>query len=276
VLARLAYEGKIMKNYRDVFTAPDRAGLIPFFVLGDPDAEKSFDLIKTAIDAGADAVELGIPFSDPIADGPTIQKADFRALAAGMTPAAAIRLIERVKQYRDVPLGLLVYYNLVWQYGLEKFYADVARAGVNSVLIADLCVDDADEVQKLVERYKLESVYMITPNTTPDRIKKVVGLCTGFIYTVAVVGVTGARGQLGEQIVPLVQKLKQLTATPVCVGFGVSRPDHARQLAQAGADGVIVGSAVVNIIEQNLENHPAALKKLHDFLVEMRQAAARK
>jgi tryptophan synthase alpha chain len=258
-----------MNTYKELFGSLGRTGLIPFFVLGDPDEERSYELIRTAIDAGVDALELGIPFSDPIADGPTIQKADFRALSAGTTPASAIRLIERIKHYRDIPIGLLVYYNLVWQYGRERFYRDAARAGVNSVLIADLCVDDADEVQSMIREHGLDSVYMATPNTTDQRLEKIIRLCTGFIYTVAVVGVTGARQQLGEQVIPLVGKLKQKTDTPVCVGFGVSRPEHARQLAKAGADGVIVGSAVVNIIEQNLDHTDFAEKKLHDFLTEM-------
>ena len=259
-----------MRSYKDIFDSNDRAAMIPFFVLGDPDQERSLELIKTAIDAGADVLELGIPFSDPIADGPTIQKADIRALENGITCTGAFEIIRQIKEYRDIPIGLLMYYNLICHYGKENFYRDAAAAGVNSVLVADLCVDDAEEVSELVEQNKLESVYMVTPNTSAERKKRVAELCTGFIYTVAVLGVTGARAELGESIVPLIQSLKELTEVPVCVGFGVSKPEHARQLAQAGADGVIVGSAVVNIIEKNLTASDYGGAELAEFIRNMR------
>ena len=259
-----------MRSYKDVFSENDRAAMIPFFVLGDPDQERSLELIKTAIDAGADILELGIPFSDPIADGPTIQKADIRALENGITCASAFEIIRQIKEYRDIPIGLLMYYNLICHYGKENFYRDAAAAGVNSVLVADLCVDDAEEVSELVEQNKLESVYMVTPNTSAERKKRIADLCTGFIYTVAVLGVTGARAELGESIVPLIQSLKELTKAPVCVGFGVSTPEHARQLAKAGADGVIVGSAVVNIIEKNLTASDYGMAELAEFIRNMR------
>ena len=259
-----------MRSYKDVFSENDRAVLIPFFVLGDPDRERSLELIKTAIDAGAGILELGIPFSDPIADGPTIQRADIRAMENGITCDGAFEIIRQIKEYRDIPIGLLMYYNLICQYGKEAFYRDAAAAGVNSVLIADLCVDDAEEVSGLVEQNKLESVYMVTPNTSIERKKKIAELCTGFIYTVAVLGVTGARTELGESIVPLIQSLKELTEVPVCVGFGVSKPEHAQQLAKAGADGVIVGSAVVNIIEKNLTASDYGRAELAEFIRNMR------
>lgn len=259
-----------MRSYKDVFSENDRAAMIPFFVLGDPDQKRSLELIKTAIDAGADVLELGIPFSDPIADGPTIQKADIRALENGITCASAFEIIRQIKECRDIPIGLLMYYNLICHYGKENFYRDAAAAGVNSVLVADLCVDDAEEVSELVEKNKLESVYMVTPNTSAERKKRIAELCTGFIYTVAVLGVTGARVELGESIVPLIQSLKELTEVPVCVGFGVSTPEHAKQLAKAGADGVIVGSAVVNIIEKNLTEADYGKAELAEFIRNMR------
>ena len=261
-----------MRSYKDIFDSNDRAALIPFFVLGDPDQERSLELIKTAIDAGADILELGIPFSDPIADGPTIQKADIRALENGITCDGAFEIIRKIKEYRDIPIGLLMYYNLICHYGKEEFYRDAAAAGVNSVLVADLCVDDAEEVSELVEQNKLESVYMVTPNTSTKRKKRIAELCTGFIYTVAVLGVTGTRKELGNAIVPLIHSLKELTEVPVCVGFGVSKPEHAGQLAQAGADGVIVGSAVVNIIENNLSAADYGRAELAEFIRNMRSA----
>jgi tryptophan synthase alpha chain len=263
-----------MKSYRDVFGQNERAVLIPFLVLGDPDEERSLELVKAVIDAGADILELGIPFSDPIADGPTIQKADIRALEKGMNCSRAFEVIRQIKTYRDIPIGLLMYYNLIYHYGKEEFYRDAAAAGVNSVLVADLCVDDAAEVEELVQKNGLDSVYMVTPNTSENRRKKICQLCSGFIYTVSTLGVTGARAELGEQVGPLVKMLKRETQAPVCVGFGVSKPEHARQLATAGADGVIVGSAVVNIVEQNLDAPDGGKAELAEFVRSMKQALA--
>ncbi len=252
-----------MQSYQDVFSSVDRAVLIPFFVLGDPDPQTSLELIKTAIDAGADILELGIPFSDPIADGPTIQKADIRALEQNIDCQQAFELIRQIKTYHDIPIGLLMYYNLICHYGPEKFYRDAAAAGVNSVLVADLCVDEDNG---------LDSVYMVTPNTSRQRREEITRLCTGFIYTVSLLGVTGVRSELSTQVVPLIKSLKQQTDVPICVGFGVSTPQHARDLADAGADGVIVGSAVVSIIEKNLTQTDHGKGELADFIRSMRSA----
>jgi tryptophan synthase alpha chain len=261
-----------MQSYQDVFSSVDRAVLIPFLVLGDPDPQTSLELIKTVIDAGADILELGIPFSDPIADGPTIQKADIRALEQNIDCQQAFELIRQIKTYRDIPIGLLMYYNLICHYGPEKFYRDAAAAGVNSVLVADLCVDDAQEVAGFLEDNGLDSVYMVTPNTSRQRREEITRLCTGFIYTVSLLGVTGVRSELSTQVVPLIKSLKQQTDVPICVGFGVSTPQHARDLADAGADGVIVGSAVVSIIEKNLTQADHGKSELADFIRSMRSA----
>ncbi len=162
-----------MISYKEVFQNNKRALLIPFFVLGDPDEQRSLELIKTAIDAGADILELGIPFSDPIADGPTIQKADVRALDAGMTCQRAFEIIRQIKAYRDIPIGLLMYYNLICHYGCDEFYRDATAVGVNSILVADLCIDDAAEVEDQITANKLDSVYMVTPITTQHRRKQI-------------------------------------------------------------------------------------------------------
>jgi tryptophan synthase alpha chain len=259
-----------MKTYKDVFSQK-RTALIPFFVLGDPDEQTSFEVICAAIDAGADVLELGIPFSDPIADGPVIQKADIRALSAGMTPAKALALIQRIKAYRDVPIGLLMYYNLIWQYGLDRFYRDAAAAGVNSVLVADMSIDDADEVYSAARAAGLDTVFMVTPNTTIERIKAVAAKTTGFIYTVSLLGVTGTRDQLSGSIEGLVQRIKQVTQVPMCVGFGISKPEHAASVAATGANGVIIGSKVVGLIEENLGNKSKMLADVGRFIGQVRE-----
>ncbi len=264
-----------MKTYKQVFSElkeRNRAALIPFFVIGDPNFDTSLAIVKTAIDAGADVLELGIPFSDPIADGPTIQKADIRAMRSGMSLGKALEFIQKVKDYRDVPIGLLMYYNLVYQYGVEKFFSDFHKAGVNSVLVADLSIDDADEIIGPAESAGLDTVFMVTPVTVPVRMKLIASKTTGFIYTVSVLGVTGSREKLSDMIEEMVGELKKLTSVPVCVGFGISKAEHAAAVAQAGADGVIIGSKIVGLIEDNLDDREKMLAEISTFLSEVKSA----
>lgn len=261
-----------MKTYKEIFSELNNTALIPFFVIGDPDFETSLEVIKAAIDAGADVLELGIPFSDPIADGPTIQKADIRSLSAGMTVAKSLEFIRQVKAYKDIPIGLLMYYNLVYQYNPEKFFIDFHSAGVNSVLIADLSIDDADEIYAPATNAGLDTVFMVTPNTTPERAAFIASKTTGFIYTVSLLGVTGGRDSLSDMIKPLIERLKSVTDVPICVGFGVSKIAHAIELAKAGADGVIIGSHLVKMIENNLDNKQKMLAEISTFITEAKTA----
>lgn len=261
-----------MKTYKQAFSELNTAALVPFFVVGDPDLDTSFELIKAAIDSGADVLELGIPFSDPIADGPTIQKADIRAFKSGMTVRKGIDFIKRVKDYKDIPIGLLMYYNLVYQYGIEKFFADVHDAGANSVLVADLSIDDADEIMEPAKAAGLDTVFMVTPITELERMKLIASKTTGFIYTVSVLGVTGSRDQLSQSVEGLVKNLKSITDVPICVGFGISKPEHAAAVASAGADGVIIGSSIVKIIEENLGDNQKMIEKISKFIAEIKTA----
>jgi tryptophan synthase alpha chain len=249
-----------------------RPALIPFFVIGDPDFDTSVAIVKTAIEAGADILELGIPFSDPIADGPTIQKADIRAMVGGMNVQKALEFVRKVKDFKDIPIGLLMYYNLVYQYGTEKFCRDFHRAGVNSILVADLSVDDADEIAGPAASAGLDTVFMVTPNTSPDRMKRIAAKTTGFIYTVSLLGVTGSRERISDVVEGLIGKLKKLTSVPVCVGFGISKPEHASAVARTGADGVIIGSKIVELIEANLGNREKMLADVSTFLREVKAA----
>ena len=258
-----------MKTYKQLFSELSelkRSALIPFFVIGDPDFDTSLDIVKVSIDAGADVLELGIPFSDPIADGPTIQKADIRARNSGMNMTRAMEFIRKVRDYRDIPIGLLMYYNLVYQYGTEKFFSDCYQAGVNSVLVADLSIDDADEITSPAAKAGLDTVFMVTPNTDTERMKLIASKTTGFIYTVSLLGVTGSREKLSDMVEELVGKLKKLTAVPICVGFGISKPEHAATVASAGADGVIIGSKIVGLIEENLGKKEKMLAEISAFL----------
>ena len=264
-----------MKTYKQVFSElaeQKKAALIPFFVVGDPDFDTSLATVKAAIDAGADILELGIPFSDPIADGPTIQKADIRAARSGMTVEKGLEFIKKVKEYKDIPIGLLMYYNLVYQYGTEKFFKDFHEAGVNSVLAADLNVDDADEITTSARSAGLDTVFMVTPNTETERMKTIASKTTGFIYTVSVLGVTGSREKLSDTTEELIGKLKKLTDVPVCVGFGISKPEHAAAVASAGADGVIIGSKIVSLIEENLGDKNKIPTEVSGFIRQVKAA----
>ncbi len=264
-----------MKSYQQAFAElkkRSRAALIPFFVIGDPDFETSLALVKAAVDAGADVLELGIPFSDPIADGPTIQKADIRAMHSGMNPAQALEFVRKVKEHKDIPIGLLMYYNLIQQYGVERFFRDFHDAGVNSVLVADLSIDDADEVTEPAKAAGLDTVFMVTPNTEPGRMKRIASKTTGFIYTVSLLGVTGSRTTLSNTVEKLIEKLKDATEVPICVGFGVSTPEHAKTIADAGADGVIIGSKLVGMIEDALDDPKKATTEITTFLREVKTA----
>ena len=261
-----------MKTYKEIFSQLDRAALIPFFVIGDPDFDTSLEIIKTAIDAGADILELGIPFSDPIADGPTIQKADIRAINSGITVEKSLEFIRKIKDYKDIPIGLLMYYNLIYQYSTEKFFKDFHDAGVNSVLIADLSIDDGDEIISPALNAGLDTVFMVTPITAPERMELIVSRTTGFVYTVSVLGVTGSRDQLSDTVEGLIVKLKKLTKVPICVGFGISKPEHAAAIVQAGADGVIIGSKIVSMIESNLEDKNNMKLEIAAFLKQVRES----
>jgi tryptophan synthase alpha chain len=261
-----------MKTYKELFAQLKRPALIPFFVIGDPDFETSLEIVKRAIDAGADILELGIPFSDPIADGAVIQKADVRALGSGMTVAKAIDFIRLIKQYKDIPIGLLLYYNLVYQKGVEEFFTCFHQAGVNSILIADLSIDDADEIAPAARKAGLDTVFMVTPNTDEQRIRRIASQTSGFIYAVSLLGVTGVRESLSDTVGSFIKKLKRLTGVPICVGFGISKPQHAAAVALAGADGIIIGSRIVGIIEETIGNKEKMLSEIANFITDIKSA----
>ncbi len=268
-----------MKTYQQVFAelkSQKRPALIPFFVIGDPDYATSLAIVRAAMAAGPDILELGIPFSDPIADGPTIQKADVRAIRNGMNTHKALDFIRELRasrtKHNDIPIGLLMYYNLIHQYGVDKFFKDFHDAGVNSVLVADLSIDDADEIIGPAKAAGLDTVFMVTPNTECGRMKRIASKTTGFIYTVSLLGVTGSRTTLSDTVDKLITKLKGVTKVPICVGFGVSTAEHAKTIVNAGADGVIIGSKLVAMIEDALDDPKKAETKIAMFLREVKAA----
>lgn len=251
----------------ETLRAQGRPALIPYIMVGDPDLEATERLVHILVASGADAVELGIPFSDPIADGPVNQRAGLRALAHGAGVGAALRLVRRLRERTDVPLLFMTYYNLILQHGLADFCADAAWAGLDGLILADLPPDEAADLIAAARRSGLATVFLVAPTSTDDRIRAVAAVATGFIYCVSRTGVTGVRDELPEGLADLLKRIKTQTSTPVCVGFGMSRADQVREVAHI-ADGVIVGSALVKAIE----DAPAALDTVGAFLRELKDA----
>ena len=250
-----------------------QGALVAFTVIGDPDYKTSLEIAKKMIDSGADILELGLPFSDPIADGKTIQAADMRALKSGMNTEKAFDLIKSVRKYNDnIPIGLLVYGNLIYQRGINKFYDDAARAGVNSILVADVPIEEADDYIKAARKNDIDTVFIVSPLTSNERIKKIVNKTTGFVYVVSRLGVTVARATLGDSTLKLIKRIRKHTKKPLCVGFGISKPEHVKAVINAGADGAIVGSAIVNLIEKNASNTSKMLKKIGVYVKSMKKA----
>jgi len=265
-----------MNLYKKTFNElkkKNEGALVAFTVIGDPNYKTSLEIIKKMIDSGADILELGLPFSDPIADGKTIQAADMRALKNGMNTDKAFDLIKNVRKYNDmIPIGLLVYGNLIFQRGINKFYNDAARAGANSILVADVPIEEADEYIKAARKNKVDTVFIVSPLTSNERIKKIVSKTTGFVYVVSRLGVTGARAALEGSTLKLIKRIREHTKKPLCVGFGISKPKHVKAVIKAGADGAIVGSAVVNLIEKNAGNKSKMLGKIGYYLKSMKKA----
>ncbi len=243
--------------------------LIPFIVAGDPDLETTEALVLKMAENGADLIELGIPFSDPLADGPTIQAGSRRALQNGFDLKDLFRLTERVKGI-DVPLVLMTYFNPVFRYGLKDFAERCHGNGVDGVIIPDLPPEESGPWVREARAFGLETIFLLAPTSPPERIRLISRWSRGFIYYVSVTGVTGTRERLPEELEPTIRRIKEETKMPVAVGFGISTPEQAR-LVSRFADGVIVGSAIVKIIEQNLKN-PDMINRVGDFVSSLAKA----
>jgi tryptophan synthase alpha chain len=231
--------------------AAGRKAFLPFLTAGDPDIATTASLLPQVAAAGADMIEVGFPFSDPIADGPVIQASYTRALDRGLKIAQvfdAIRQATATQGFTTPVLGM-VSYSLVYRWGPEAFVAEARRSGLSGLIVPDLVSDEADEFAAICKQADCKLVLLVTPTTTPERAAQIVKLCTGFVYCVSVVGITGERDKLPAELTEQLAKLRTMTNLPLCVGFGVSRPEHVRHL-KGIADGVIVGSALVKKLEQ--------------------------
>ena len=239
----------------------NRAAFVAYLCAGDPDFDTSLAACRAVLEAGADVLELGVPFSDPLADGLTNQLAAQRALESGMTVARVLELVRRVREFSQAPVVFYTYYNLVFANGLDAAVRSAKEAGADGMLVLDLPPEEAGEFNAACQRHGLKTVCIVAPTTPDARLPKICAAATGFIYYVSREGVTGERKEIAGDIPQAVARIRRHTALPVVVGFGISTREHVRAVSRA-ADGVVVGSALVNVIKTNLAQRPSIAPQL--------------
>lgn len=254
---------KITNVFKTLKTENKKA-FIPYIMAGDPDLDTTMEQVLMLENCGADIIELGVPFSDPLADGPTIQRAAERALKAGVALRKIIPFVKNLRQHTQIPIILMTYYNPIFKYGEEKFIKDAVNAGVDGVIIPDLPPDEASDLIDLSRKSNLDTIFLVAPTSTEKRVKKIIAASSGFIYYVSITGITGSKLVLHETFKEHLTLIRSLTTKPVAVGFGVSTPEEAYKVSRL-ADGVIIGSAIVKMLYE----HPASAK---DFIKKLREA----
>jgi tryptophan synthase alpha chain len=248
--------GRIARRFAELARRGE-LGLVAYLTAGDPTLEATEKIVLAAVSAGADVIELGVPFSDPLADGPTIQRASERALKSGTTLAGILALVGRLRQKTDVPLIHFSYYNPILQMGLEKFAACAAAAGADGVLTTDLTPEEAGEYRAILRAHGLDTIFLAAPTSTDKRLERIAAATSGFLYLISRTGVTGTRDALREELPALVRRARKATRLPIAVGFGISLPTHVSVLGGI-ADAAVVGSAIVAEIEKAATPEAAA------------------
>ena len=258
-----------MSHIASVFNQPEHTALIPYVTVGYPTVEATLKMVPLLASSGCDIVELGIPFSDPLADGVTIQKASFRALQNGVTPKLCLEVARQLSSKVNIPLVFMTYFNPVFSYGVEEFCAACNRAGIDGLIIPDLPPEEGSELEASTQKQGLDLIYLLAPTSTEERIRLIAERSRGFIYLVSVIGVTGARDSLPADLEAFVARVRQVATQPLCVGFGISTPEQARQVARI-SDGVIVGSRIIQLMEAD-----ESMVEVMDFARELRCALDR-
>lgn len=241
-----------MSKITNTFSNIKKAGkkvLIPYIMAGDPTLNDTKQYVAELEESGADIIELGVPFTDPLADGPTIQRASERALAHGTTLRKVLNFVKDIRKDIKIPLILMTYYNPVFKFGIEAFVKEAVSAGVNGIIIPDLIPDEAEDIIVNAKTHGLDTIFLLAPTSTEERIRKVARASTGFIYYVSITGITGAKIFIDKTMKDTLSKIKTITGKPVAVGFGISTPEQASAAAEL-ADGIIVGSAIVRLISE--------------------------
>ncbi len=252
---------KITQVFKKLRKKGEKA-LIPYIMAGDPTLNDTKRFVTELEGAGADIIELGVPFTDPLADGPTIQRASERALKQGVTLRKVLTLIKEIRQDSKIPLVLMTYFNPVFKFGIEEFVRDAIGVGVNGIIVPDLIPDEADDFIGFTKKHGLDTIFLLAPTSTEERIKKVVKASSGFIYYVSITGITGAQLLMDKTMKDTLSLIKAITRKPIAVGFGISNPEEASAVANL-ADGIIVGSALVRLISENkdIKSFVKALKE---------------
>ncbi len=258
---------RINKKFQEL-RQQNRRAFMPYLCAGDPTPELTTKLLLTLEAAGADMIELGVPFSDPIADGPTVQRASERALKHQISLQDIIELVKSVRKQTDIPIALMSYYNPIFKMGESSFCKAAKDAGIDGVIVPDLPPEEALPLLDVAPEYDFATIFLVAPTSQQERMKKIASVSTGFIYCVSLTGVTGVRTKLSDEITPMIENLRRHTDKPLSVGFGVSTPDQAKQVAKV-ADGVIVGSAIVNVIEENMDDESKLLLAVRQFALDL-------
>jgi tryptophan synthase alpha chain len=266
-----AISTRISKRFA-ALRASSELGIVAYITAGDPSLDATLKFVLTLAEAGADVIELGVPFSDPLADGPTIQRASERALRSGTTLAGVIDLVRRIRQSSQVPLILFSYYNPILQMGLEKFADAASEAGADGVLATDLTPEESADYRRILAAHHLDTIFLGAPTSTDDRLTKIAAVSTGFLYLISRTGVTGAKDALPDDLPALLRRARAVTQLPIAVGFGISLPGHVSVLGGL-ADAAVVGSALVSEIE-NAKSIDAACDALATRIRSLKQAAA--
>jgi tryptophan synthase alpha chain len=252
----------------------DEGALLAYVTAGDPKPEHTPKIVEALVKGGADIIELGIPFSDPIADGPTIQAATVRALKAGTTPKMTLEIVREIKDKHNVPIVLLTYYNPIFRIGVKNFFSLAKTCHVDGVIVPDLPIEEAHEYKKISKAYEIDTIFLATPSTSIKRLQKIINYTSGFLYLVSVFGVTGAREKVQDLTIQQIKKFLPHTKgqIPLAVGFGISQPEHVKAVIKSGADGAIVGSAFVDIIRKNQGNIHRTLEKIEQYTRKLKEA----
>ncbi len=239
---------------------------MPHIYYGDPTEEFSISQVEALESAGADLLEFGIPFSDPTADGSTFQAACERALEGGVTPERCLRGIEKLRERGvEIPIVVTTYYNIPYSFGIEKFFEKMKKVGAQGIIIPDLPVEEASSIEGICREKNIKMILQVTPTTSEERLEEIIRASSGFLYIVNTEGVTGVRDSVVETTGEMISMVKEYTDLPLMAGFGVSRKEHAKLLVQAGADGVITGSALGEIYSGNLDNPEETLSEIRNF-----------
>jgi len=255
-----------LSRIASIFDQSGHTALIPYVTVGYPSIEATLKVVPLLASSGCDIVELGIPFSDPLADGATIQKASFHALQNGVTPKLCLEVAAQLSQMVETPLVFMTYFNPVLSYGLTNFCSACTKSGIDGLIIPDLPLEEGSELEATTLRENLDLIYLLAPTSTDERIKLVAEKSRGFIYLVSLTGVTGARDKLSSELGTFVNRVRKAASQPLCVGFGISTPEQARQVANI-ADGVIVGSRLIQLMEADDD-----LIAVGNFVKELRHA----